>query len=130
MKKLITLLLATSLLFTACGGGMSVIDDETLSANPELKDIAVAWQGMVDAAADQDCAVFLEGVRVSVNATEEDCPAAFEYLSDYAGVEWSKTEWNATGGKAKIYEIDGGSITGLILNEATGVWGADSKFWE
>jgi hypothetical protein len=130
MKKIITLFLTSALLLTACGGGAPVIDNETLDANPEVADISAAWQNLVDAAENEDCEAFLEGMRLSVDATEEDCPAAFEYLADYAGVEWSKTEWNASGGKAKIYEIDGGSITGLILNEATGVWGADEKFWE
>lgn len=130
MKKLITLILASSLLLTACGGAAPVIDGETLDANPEVAEISAAWQGLADAAANEDCEAFLEGIRLSVDATEEDCSAAFEYFADYAGVDWSKTEWNASGGKAKIYQVDSGSITGLILNESTGVWGADSKFWE
>jgi hypothetical protein len=130
MKRIFLSLTIFTLLLTACGSSLTVIDGETLSSNPELKGVAESWQGIVDAAATQDCERFLSHMRSSLQLTEEDCTDAFEYLEDVPEIDWARTEWNSSGGKAKIYKMESGSLTGFILNEANDVWGADEKFWE
>jgi hypothetical protein len=128
MKKLTSLLIISALFLTACG--LTVIDSETLSSYPELKGPATSWQALSDAAQAEDCETFLGYMRASLQLTEEICPAVFEYFEDAPVVEWEKTEWNASGGKVKIYELDKGSITGMIHNTAEDTWGADTLFWE
>lgn len=128
MKKIAFLLLST-LLFTACGQTYTVADPETIEANPDLAGVIDSWQRLVDAGAEEDCAAILEQMRSSLNLTEEACPAAIEYLKNAPEVDWEKTDWNATGGKAKIYELDGGSITAFLLEESDDTWRADSAFW-
>ncbi len=132
MKKFTALIILSALFLTACvGTSLTVIDDETLATYPELEDIAVAWEALADAAEAEDCEAFLAQMRSSLQLTEEDCPSAFEYYEDgVPPIEWEKTQWNADMGKAKIYEVNSGSITSFILNGATDVWGADTIFWD
>lgn len=130
MKRLIALLTLGMLALTACGTSLTVIDSETLKAYPEVKGVAQSWQGMVDAAQANDCETFLSYMRLSLQLDEEACPAALAYMTDAPEIDWARTEWNATGGKARIYVVNGGGLTGFILNEATDVWGADEVFWE
>jgi hypothetical protein len=131
MKKIAALTVLLTIALTACvGTSYTVIDSDTLTAHPELKGVVESWQGMVDAAEVDDCETFLSYMRVSLGLDEEACPNALEFMADAPPVDWEKTEWNSTGGKAKIYELESGSITGFILNEATGEWGADELFWE
>lgn len=128
MKK-ISIFLATVALLTACTK-ITVADREILKNNPELKGPILAWQAMVDTAAEEDCEAFLETVRLTLKLTEEVCPAAFSYFENAPEVAWERTEWSTTNGKAKIYEKDGGSITSFILNEADDSWRSDQVFWE
>lgn len=131
MKRIVSVLALSALFLTACGAGLSVIDSETLKTYPEVKGIATSWQHLVDAAKSEDCEKFLSYMRNSLLLTEEACPAAFEYFADGAPeIDWSKTEWTADGGKAKIFKLGSGSLSGFILNTATDVWGADTVFWE
>ena len=129
MKKIAFLLLGISLL-TACSQDYTVVDEETLDTNPELEGVVTAWQNLVDAGAEEDCDAVLEQMRSSLNMTEESCPEAFAYLKDAPEVDWSKTDWNESAGKAKIYKMNGGSITAFILDTSDDTWRADSFFWE
>lgn len=126
----ITSLILSALLLTACGQNYTVVDEETLDTNPELEGIVTAWQNLVDAGVNDDCDAVLEQMRSSLNMTEETCPEAFEYLKDAPEVDWSKTDWNESAGKAKIYKLNGGSITSFILDTSDDTWRADSFFWE
>jgi len=131
MKKLFSLFILSTFLLTACGGGIEVADKVVMSEHPELEGVIGSWQAMVNAAEKEDCEAFLDYMRVASNSTVEDCPDAFEYMADGGPVvDWDRSEWNSTMGKVKIYKAESGSITSFILNEATDVWGADSKFWE
>lgn len=131
MKSFLSLLLGTALLLTACStSNLSVADPEILDTHPELEGPILAWQGMVDAAAEEDCAAFLEYMRITLKLTEEVCPAAFEYLEKAPEVNWERTDWSTSGGKAKIYSVEGGSITSFIHNEADDSWRSDQLFWQ
>jgi len=129
MKRL-SFFIAFSLFLTACGSSLSVIDSDTLSKYPELEGTATAWQSMVDSAAAQDCDTFLTNMRLTLKLTSEVCPAAFAYFENAPVVDWQRTDWSSTGGKAKIYEMGGGSITSFIHNEADDSWRSDEIFWE
>ena|GEM_PF-1545958 len=136
MKRIISLLtisaLTATLLLTSCGGpNVTVADDEIMKNHPELEGVIYAWQGLVDAAAADDCETFIAGMRLSTQTDETACPEALEFLTNKEPeIDWAATQWSSTMGKAKIYNSHGGSVTGYILNEATDVWGADEKFWE
>lgn len=130
MKTLPTLL-ALSLLLTACGTSINVADDETVDAYPELKPVMLAWQGLVEAATEKDCTATLEYFRLTLKVDEEACPDIFAYFEEEVPeIDWARTDWSATGGKAKIYELDGGSVASFIHNEADDSWRSDEKFWE
>ncbi|MBT4384219.1 hypothetical protein HOD30_00550 [Candidatus Peregrinibacteria bacterium] len=128
------LLLATTAIFTlllsACSSGLSGADKEAASEFPELKGAIEAWSTMQDAAERKDCETFMNHMRLATKTTEADCPAAFDFMNKGYTIDWSRSEWNASSGKVKIYVEDSGSLTAFILNGATDVWGADSKFWE
>ena len=128
--KRIALFTLTALLLAACNSGLTVADKDVLKTYPELEGTIWAWQSMVDSADAEDCEAFLENMRITLNLTEEVCPAAFAYFEETPIVDWSRTDWSASGGKAKIYEMGGGSIASFINNEADGSWRADEVFWE
>ena len=128
MKRL-SLFFTFSLLLTACNS-LSVIDSDVLSKYPELEGPATTWQAMVDSAEAQDCTAFLDTMRLTLNLTEEVCPDVFAYFENTPIVDWQRTDWSTTGGKAKIYEMGGGSITSFIHNEADDSWRSDELFWE
>lgn len=131
MKKLTSLLALSALFFTACGSAITVADKETIKAYPELEGAMLTWQGMVEAVQANDCAAFLEGMRLTLQLDETVCEAAFDYFSDgVPEVDWARSDWSTSGGKVKIYKKDGGSITSFILNEADDSWRADDIFWE
>lgn len=131
MKRFFALIFLSGLLLTSCGGpSYSVAEPEVLKEYPELVGAINTWQAMVDAADSEDCTAFLDAMRISLKLTDEVCPAAFEYLNDVPQVDWSRTEWSSTGGKAKIYKFEGGSITSFIHNEADDSWRSDTIFWE
>lgn len=124
------LIAVLSLILSGCGNSLTVIDSETLNKYPELEGAATAWQSMVDSAEAKDCIGFLENMRLTLKLTEDVCPAAFAYFEEAPVVDWGRTEWSSTGGKAKIYEMDSGSITSFIHNEADDSWRSDEIFWE
>ena len=128
--KRISLFVLSALLLTACSSNLTVADKDTLKAYPELEGAIWAWQSMVDSAAAEDCKTFLENMRLTLKLTEEACPAAFKYFEEAPIVDWSRTDWSSSGGKAKIYEMGSGSIASFILNEADNSWRADEIFWE
>jgi hypothetical protein len=128
MKKLFALL-SLPLLLTACTS-YTVATDEDLKNHPELKEVIDTWQTMVDAGAEDDCQTVLDHMRKSLALTDEVCDAALAYLKEAPAIDWDRTDWNATGGKAKIYQENGPSVTGFILDGHTNVWGADTLFWE
>ena len=128
MKKGLSLI-ALTLLLAACNS-YTVATSEDLSAHPELEGIIATWQTMVDAANDDDCQPILDHMRKSLSVAEESCDAALAYLKSAPAIDWDRTDWNANGGKAKIYQESGASVTGFILDTHTNVWGADTKFWE
>lgn len=130
MKALSTLL-ALTLLLTACGTSISVATDEEIKAYPELKPVMLAWQGLTEAATEKDCTTTLEYFRLTLKVDEESCPDIFAYFEEgVPEIDWARTDWSASGGKAKIYKLDGGSIASFIHNEADDSWRADEKFWE
>lgn len=128
MKKLISLA-ALTLLLTACNS-YTVATSDDLKNNPELEPVVATWQDMVDAGNSEDCSAVLDGLRKSLSITEESCPVIFAYLQDAPTVDWSRTDWNADGGKAKIYAENGASITSFIYDTRDEKWRADTKFWE
>lgn len=131
MKKIAALTIIASLVLAACGSSLYVIDSETLKFYPEVEDLARDWQGLAEAAQAENCEAVEEYMRIATNFTEEDCSDVFEYFVEGAPeVDWAKTEWTSSMGKAKIFELEGGSIGGFVLNEAEGVWGAEDRFWE
>lgn len=131
MKKILLISLITVLLITACGRQpITVADPATVKAYPELVPVILAWQGMVEAANKQDCAAFLEHMRITLKLDESVCQAVFDYFTDVPEVDWERTDWSASRGKAKIYKMNGGSITSFIHNEADDSWRSDEIFWE
>jgi len=129
MKKTLFALLATVLL-TACGNSYTVATPDDLKDHPELEGVVATWQEMVDAAGNNDCATILTHVRQNLAVTTESCDALVAYLNEAPAVDWARTDWTADKGKAKIYETNGASITGFILDTKKDVWGADSLFWQ
>ena len=127
MKKIAFALLATVLL-TACGD-YTVATEEELKNHPEQEGVIATWQEMVDAGVDGDCQTVLDHMRKTLSVTEESCDAALAYLKDAPVIDWSRTDWSAEGGKAKIYQENGASITGFILDTKDSVWRADTLFW-
>ena len=126
-----TLLVAMTLLITACNSSITVADPETISEYPEQKPVMLAWQGLAQAAADKDCETLVTYFRITLNVEGELCPEIYAYFDGGApSVDWSRTDWSASNGKAKIYELDGASITSFIHNEADDSWKSDEKFWE
>ncbi len=131
MKALFPSLLMLSLLLTACGSSINVATDEEIDAYPEAKPVMLAWQGLSEAAQAKDCTTTLEYIRITLDVEEADCPAIFAYFEDEVPeVDWSRTDWSSSNGKAKIYAKDGGSITSFIHNEADDSWRTDERFWE
>jgi hypothetical protein len=128
MKKLLALISLT-LLLTACGG-YTVATEEEVNNNPELADVIATWQTMVDAGTDGDCQTILDHMRKTLAVTEESCDAAIAYLKDAPVIDWDRTDANVDGGKVKIYQENGASVTGFILDTKNNVWGADTRFWE
>jgi len=80
--KRIALFTLTALLLAACNSGLTVADKDVLKTYPELEGTIWAWQSMVDSAAAEDCEAFLENMRITLNLTEEVCPAAFAYFEE------------------------------------------------
>lgn len=132
MKRILALSIITSLFLTACGGsGLTSEQQDLLSDYPELEGPMLAWNALAEAGESEDCEGLIDGMRLSLQLDEETCPAAFEFFADGAPeIDWERTEWSSTGGKAKIYEMDKGDLTSFILNEATDEWRADTVFWE
>src|SRR3989338_4686690 len=81
--KRIALFTLTVLLLAACNSGLTVADKDVLKTYPELEGTIWAWQSMVDSAAAEDCEGFLENMRITLNLTEEVCPAAFAYFEHF-----------------------------------------------
>lgn len=120
----------TTLFLTGCGGAdLSGVDKETLDSHPRLEEVADTWEVMQTAAANEDCATLLSYMRKSLNLTEEACPAAYDYFASVQPVDWGKTAWSTGDGKAKIYELDKGSITSFIYDGRDEIWRADDEFW-
>lgn len=132
MKKILFIsLIICTLLLTACGRQrITVADPATVKAYPEIVPVILAWQGMVEAAVNEDCAGFLGYMRITLKLDESVCPAVFDYFSTVPDVDWERTDWSTSGGKAKIYKMNGGSITSFIHNEADDSWRSDEIFWE
>lgn len=131
MKAFLPTLLAMSLFVTACSSGITVADKDTINEFPEQKPVMLAWQGLTEAAEAKDCEKVLTYFRITLNVEGESCPDIYTYFKDGAPeVDWSRTDWSASQGKAKIYAVDGGSITSFIHNEADDSWRSDEKFWE
>lgn len=131
MKAYLPAILALSLFVTACSSGITVADKETIKEFPEQKPVMLAWQGLSEAAAAKDCEEALTYFRLTLKVEGESCPDIFAYFEKEAPeIDWSRTEWSSSNGKAKIYSADGGSITSFIHNEADGSWRSDEKFWE
>lgn len=127
MKK-IAFALLTTVLLTACGG-YTVATEEELKNHPEQEGVIDTWQQMVDAGAGDDCQTVLDHMRKTLAVTEESCDAALAYLKDAPTIDWSRTDWSTGGGKAKIYQENGASVTGFILDTKDNVWRADTIFW-
>lgn len=131
MKALLSSFILSALFLTACASSISVAEPQTVREYPEQKPVMLAWQAIVEAAEAEDCDALLAQMRLSLRLEEEVCPTIYEYFEDGApDIDWSRTEWNSTGGKAKIYELGAGSITSFILNEADDTWKTDQLFWE
>jgi hypothetical protein len=132
MKRITSLLIFSAILLTACGGqNITVADPEVMNEYPEQKGIIQAWQTIVDAAESGDCETFLSQTRLTLKLEEADCVPAFEFMNSRdLIIDWSRTEWSTGNGKAKIYELEKGSLTSLVLNSATDVWGIEEVFWE
>lgn len=118
-----------ALALVGCGNNLSVATPEEIDAYPEARGIMESWQAMVDAADAKDCEAFQSYARKSAAMVAGDCEAAFAYMQDAPTIDWSKTQWDGTAGKGKIYESGRGDITSFILNEAEGTWTFDSAFW-
>lgn len=129
MKRIIALTALMALGLTACGTNFTVATPEDVDAYPDAVGIMESWQVMVDSAAADDCDGFQEYARNEVGMEEGNCTDAFEYMTDAPEIDWSKTQWDGTKGKGKIYELDKGGITGFILNESDDVWRFDTAFW-
>lgn len=131
MKAYLPTLLAMSLFVTACSSDITVADKETIKAYPEQKPVMLAWQGLTEAVEAKDCETVLTYFRITLNVEGESCPDIYAYFEGGVPVvDWSRTDWSASEGKAKIYAADGGSITSFIHNEADDSWRSDEKFWE
>jgi len=131
MKTFFPILLTLSLLLTACGNSITVADKGTIEAFPEQKPVMLAWQGLTEAVKAEDCEAVLSYMRLTLNLEEDVCPAIYAYFKDgIPEVEWIRTDWSISNGKAKIYAVDGGSIMSFIHNEADDSWRSDDKFWE
>ena len=131
MKARFSLLLLFTLLLTACGGAITVATPEEIEAYPEAEGAMRTWQGIVDSVEAKDCETLLTYTRLTLNVEGDACPDIYAYFEDEVPVvDWSRTDWSTSGGKAKIYEKDGGSITSFIHNEKDDSWRTDEKFWE
>lgn len=127
MKALLSSFLILSLSFAACGGS-DVASNEDMNAYPEQEPLMNTWQALTDAANDEDCEEVMSHMRDNLNVVEEDCEAIFTYFQEeQPEVEWSRTDWSATNEKAKIYELDGGSLTSFVKKD--GEWLVDENFW-
>jgi hypothetical protein len=131
MKTKFAFLLSLTVLLAACGSDIDVATEEEVNEYEDQEPVMLAWQGLVEAAEAKDCETLLTYMRNSLNVTGEVCPDIYEYFKDGAPViDWSRTDWSTSGGKAKIYEKEGGSVTSFIHNEADDTWKTDEKFWE
>lgn len=131
MKAFFSTLSLAALFLSACGTSVSVAEPSVVKEYPEQKPVMLAWQTIVEAAEAKNCELLLGQMRISLQLEAEACPDIYEYFEDGApDVDWSRTDWSTTGGKAKIYELGGGSITSFIHNEADGTWKNDELFWE
>lgn len=127
MKKLLSLA-ALTLLLTSCSS-YTVATSDDLKNNPEQVPVIDTWQQMVDAANSGDCQTILDHMRKSLSLKDDSCDAAIAYLKDAPVIDWSRTNWSTEGGKAKIYQENGASISGFILDTKEGTWRADTIFW-
>lgn len=133
MKKIVSLVLALSLVLAACGPTkINVATPQEVEDYPELRPVMRAWQEMILAAETQDCELFLSHMRLASGAREEDpeCTEAFIYMMDAPEIDWTRSEWHTSGILVKIYEKDSGSLTSFIHNTRTDVWGAETMFWD
>ena len=127
----IALSVAMMTLLAGCGSGpdLTGIEQYTINLHPAITGLATDWQALQAAAQDEDCTAVLSYMRKSLNVTEENCPAIYDYFKNAPEVDWNKTEWSTDDGKAKIYEMDKGSITTLILDTKANVWRVEGDFW-
>lgn len=131
MKRFLALTLLSTLLLSACMGEQlseDTISAEDLAATPELEEPALAWQGLVDAYQAGDCEAAMEELHRQIEVDDE-CAALFGYFDDNGvpTIEWSRSDWNATGIKVKVYELDGPSIGSFAL--VNGEWKVEKAFW-
>ncbi|MFA5855062.1 MAG: hypothetical protein WC846_02090 [Candidatus Gracilibacteria bacterium] len=134
MKKtivaMLSLLSIAALLLTSCGGpDLTGVDQSTINLHSKTPELVQTWQTIEKAAQGKDCATILSYMRKSLNLTEQSCPAAYDYFKNAPEVDWNKTDWTADEGKAKIYELDKGSITSLIYDGRDEIWRVDTEFW-
>lgn len=120
----------TALILTGCNkADLGDVDSAILDEHPRLQELADTWETMKEAALNKDCETLLSYTRSSLNLTEESCPVAYEYFAEAPEIDWAKTAWSTEDGKAKIYEMDKGSITSFIFDGRYKIWRADSEFW-
>lgn len=130
MKYLIPTFTLLAVFLTACASTLTVATPEELDMYPEQESLMNGWQELVDAALIEDCEAFLDHTRSTLEVSEDECVDIFNYFAeDNPPIDWSKTAWSSTGSKAKIYEVNQGSLTGVILDESTDLWKVDTRFW-
>lgn len=131
MKRILALSLSAALLLSACGGTKldeSIISKEVLKAQPDLAGPAATWQRIVNAHAAGDCDAATAELYKDLRNTEP-CEALFEYMDDEVPqIEWARTDWNANAIKAKVYELDAGSLGSFRIEN--GEWKLESAIWE
>jgi len=132
MKRFIAFSLFSSLFLTACGTSLDVADPAVFDEYPELEPVAEAWQDLVNAAEKQNCEALDELMRKELFFDLEECEAVYAWFEENPNLEvdWERSEWNGTGLKVELHQVNEGDFASLLFDSSTDLWQVGDRFWE
>ncbi len=128
MKRLFAVV-GTLFLLTACNSVEELgVSKEVMNANPEIKDLSLAWDQITYAAQTQDCEAFLSHTLSDSGITESDCKEAGRALEEgIPSIDWERSEFNGDRSRVKLYQMEEGDLAYFVLEDKK--WFLENDFW-